>query len=82
VLPYFTWFMLLVTTLALIGEIRETTDDGKQSVTSEYHTYLFWVDLIFVTFTLAELIIKVGLHKGCVHMCGVLCVYVREEWER
>ena len=63
VLPYFTWFMLLVTTLALIGEIRETTDDGKTGRTSEYHTYLFWIDLIFVVFTLAELIIKVRLHR-------------------
>lgn len=62
VLPYFTWFMLLLTSLALCGEIREMAIDSRKFGVGggDFLSYLFWVDLIFVFFTLAELVMKVG----------------------
>ena len=57
-MPYFTWLMLAVTIAALCGQISEIYI-GVASLNQAMPTYLWWLDLIFVVFTLLELLLKV-----------------------
>lgn len=61
VLPFFNWFMLLVTCLSLSGQIKEVWSSDRPYFDDviQLPTYLFWVDLVFIIFTLTELILKV-----------------------
>ncbi len=58
-LPYFTWLMIVVTIVALCGQISEIYI-GSANVMEAVPIYLWWLDLLFVLFTLSELILKVS----------------------
>ena len=62
-LPYFTWLMILVAVASLLAqtvELYNGNGEGKSML-----TYYWWMDLLFVVFTVAELILKVGVAVGC-----------------
>lgn len=62
-LPYFTWVMIAVTIAALCTQISEifitSVDVSSADASSDMPFYIWWMDLIFVVFTLFELILKV-----------------------
>lgn len=66
-LPYFTWLMILVTVAALAVQVEE--------IALSTTTYSWWMDLIFVVFTIVELVLKVGVAVGVVTLHNhILCM--------
>jgi hypothetical protein len=57
-LPYFTWLMILVVVAAVAAQTAEVFVDSVNSV-----IYIWWMDLFFIVFTVAELILKVGVAR-------------------